>query len=154
MALQIRLKTQESNICFQSCIPLLLGLVVFFNSACSDDVKARNEQAVENLNVQIKREKFDEIYEQSTNQVKTTISKNDFIERMKVAVRSMKSVDPALNWTIKGDQKEFYRDFSIEDTSLRTLESNAKTINIWIYWDNFSLCGFETSEIKVFMACG
>jgi hypothetical protein len=73
---------------------------------------------------------------------------------MKFAVNSMKSVDANLNWVIKGEQKEFYRDLSITNTSLRTLENDSKRIDIWIYWtSNFTLCGFETTEIKVVNAC-
>jgi hypothetical protein len=131
-----------------------------FISLFLTDYKAQNGRTVKKLNEQIKGERFEEIYDQASSQMKTTISKKDFVEGMKLAPVSMKEIDESLNWKNNGNQDDFYRDYSVNDTFYGALEKDNRRIGIFIYWtDNFILCGFgtcssdKTGEIKVIQAC-
>ncbi len=59
---------------------LFVGLI-----GCSIDYKEANDKAVEKLNAQIKAEKFEEIYNDSYTGAKQTVSKTEFVERMREA---------------------------------------------------------------------
>lgn len=127
--------------------------VVLISLACLDYQKA-NENAFDKLNIQIKAERFDEIYEQSSTLLRDKISKKEFVERMIFAIKSLKEIDSMLNWQKPKNQDEFSRDYSIKDTTFRRIEKGEKSIGIFIYWtENFTLCGFETTETKVINAC-
>jgi len=128
--------------------------------SCSIDYKEANDKAVEKLNAQVKAEKFEEIYNNSSEITRSTISKSEFVERMKKAVEKMKEVDKTLNWQKIESEENFYKDNPVSETSVRKLAKNGKTIGIFIYWANyFTLCGFEISsvdtdsEVRVVQAC-
>jgi hypothetical protein len=136
------------------CLIILAGVTI----SCTIDNKEANERAVESLNKQLKAEEFELIYNQSSNLAKSSVSKNEFIERMKAAVALMKESDENLNWKKSENEDEFYRDYSVEDTSIRTLDNQSENSTVWIYWsDNFTLCGFEVvnskREVKVVQNC-
>jgi hypothetical protein len=63
--------------------------------SCSIDYKEANKKAVESFRAQIIAGKFEEHY---NSNVKAYISKEEFVENMKLAVSTMKEFDENLNW--------------------------------------------------------
>ena len=90
---------------------LIIGL---FN--CSIDYKEANEKAVERFRAQLIAGKFEELY---NNNVKEYISKEEFVQNMKLAVSTMKEFDESLAWQkdeIRDEQK-VHEVYSYSDAS-------------------------------------
>ena len=122
-------------------------LIVLISSACSIYYEKNNDQAVEKLNSQIKQEKFDEIYSQSSEILRRSISKQEFIFKMKIATDRMKEFDDSLTW-MKDEtalfDKSIYRD---DNFSYRIVSKNGKKTGIQIDWnESFRLCGLSVVD--------
>ena len=120
------------------CLFLLLSLF-----GCSVYYKHANDKAVENLNEQIKNEKFAEIYDRSSNNLKANVTKSEFIEKMKLAVSKMKELDENLNWQ-KDESVLFDKSvFHDRNFSYRAIKNGDKKIGLSIDWqESFAFCGF------------
>lgn len=98
--------------------------------------KKSNQRLVERLNSQIKSEKYDEIYSESSNLAKKyKYSKDEFIERLKKVRGKIKEIDDSLQFQQRqgscGDEG-VYRD---DNFACRFIEKNGRRIDIdiWLY---------------------
>mgnify|MGYP001462710450 CR=1 FL=1 len=126
---------------------VLVTFVLLSAFACSTYYKKANENAVEKLNAQIKKEKYDEIYSQSSEILKRTISKEEFNSKMKIATERMKEFDDSLTWK-KDETALFDKSISRDDNfSYRIVSKNEKKTGIQINWnESFRLCGLSVVD--------
>ncbi|MDQ3132528.1 MAG: hypothetical protein M3Q99_17415 [Acidobacteriota bacterium] len=116
---------------------------------CSIDYKEANKKAVERLRNQLLEGKYEEIYNQSENNIKYYISKEEFLGNMKLAVSTMKEFDESLTWQQDeaADEHRVQEVYGYDRASWRTMEKNGKRLNIDIWWSsNFSFCDLTMSE--------
>ena len=115
-------------------------VAVTFFAGCNN-YKEANKQAVERLNNQFKQEKYDEMYQQSSDILKSSISKKEFTERVKEVREKMKDVDENFIWQ---EDKNIHFDegvFRDDNFSYRTMSKNGKELQIQINWNKpFQLC--------------
>lgn len=127
--------------------PASFFFIALISFSCSIYYNKANDQAVERLNAQIKQEKYDEIYSQSSEILRRSISKEEFISKMKIATERMKQIDDSLTW--KKDEtalfdKSMYRD---DNFSYRIVSKNGKKTGIQISWnESFRLCGLSVVD--------
>lgn len=127
---------------------LFLILFVSLNS-CSINYKEANKKAVERFRLQLIEGKFEGIYENSKENTKYFVSKEEFLENLKRAVGLMKEYDESLVW----EQDEAADDFRVheasnyEETSWRKMKKDGKTLDITIWWGNsFTFCDLIVAE--------
>jgi hypothetical protein len=119
-------------------------LIVLISFGCSMYYEKANDQAVERLNTLIKQGNYDEIYNQSSEILRRSISKEEFISKMKIATEQMKQVDETLTWE-KDETMLFDKSvFRVEDFSYRVVSKNGKKAGIQIDWNTpFQLCSLH-----------
>ncbi len=121
--------------------------ITLISFSCSVYYNKANDQAVERLNSQIKQEKFDEIYSLSSEILRRSISKEEFISKMKIATERMKEFDDSLAW--KKDETALFDKsiFHAENFSYRIVSKNGKKTGIQIDWnESFRLCGLSVVD--------
>lgn len=72
-----------------------LIFVIILGVSCG---KSSTDYITSNLEKQIKQEEFEQIYNESSLNLRRLISKQEFIEKMKGAVAVMKEADSKLSW--------------------------------------------------------
>ena len=120
---------------------LCVGLI-----SCSPDYKAANKRSVEKLRLKLLEGDFESIYIRSAG---VYISKEEFVENMKAAVKRMKDFDELLNWQQDeaADDRKVREFASYESESWRTMEKDGKKLSITIYWSaGFSFCDLTIFE--------
>ena len=55
--------------------------------------KPSKEKLIENLNSQLREEKFAQLYEEADDFVRLNVTKEKFVKRMKIAVSRLKAID-------------------------------------------------------------
>ena len=125
----------------------LMILDLCFVIDCSNGWSTRdfNDKAVEKLRQQLMDEKFDQIYDESSDISRAQLSREEFLDRIKVATHELKDVDPGLNWRRVDASPEpaVYRD---DNWSSLNLERDGQKVNIQLDWDPpFALCGMLVS---------
>ena len=126
-----------------SCFLTLFGLCVFLCSCI--DYREPNIKAVEKLRQELLRERFDEIYDDSSNITRGQLERSEFLERIRSADAVLKSIDPELNWqrVEKSPEPGVYGD---ENWSSLDLVNGGRKVNIQLDWgEDFSLCGMQIS---------
>jgi hypothetical protein len=121
--------------------------IALISFSCSIYYNKANDQAVERLNAQIKQEKYDEIYSQSSEILRRSISKEEFVSKMKIATEKMKEFDDSLTW--KKDKTALFDKsvFHAENFSYRIVSKNEKKTGIQIDWhESFKLCGLSVAD--------
>lgn len=127
---------------------LLLLFFIIGLLGCSIDYREANKEAVERLRTQLVENKFEEIYKQSEDRLKIYISKEEFVENLKIAVAEMKEFDESLNWKQdeKADEHRVHEVYSYKDASWRIMEKNERKLSITIWWnENFTFCDLTIS---------
>lgn len=114
---------------------LLLSVISALMTGCFY-YSIENPKLVERLNSQIRDEKFEGIYNESSDAAKRyKYSKKQFIERLKLVREKMKEVDESLVFqrieNRCGDES-VYRD---DNFACRFIEANGRRINIDIWLD-------------------
>ena len=71
---------------------VLFGILFITNCQHSPNFLA------ENFRVQIKNERFEQIYDESSDFVHLNSTKDEFVKKLAKAVAKMKEADPELNW--------------------------------------------------------
>jgi hypothetical protein len=117
----------------------LFTLVVVLVSLTLVSCNLNKASLVKKLNSQIREEKFSELYDQSADIVSLNVTKEQFVNRMKILVRKLKSVDETLNFQ---DSPEWESNFSnspddqIIMRAFQTLGKDGKEVLIAYYWDS------------------
>ena len=125
---------RKTTIFFCSLI-LIIGL-------CFGFISYRNnvDNLFSKLSYQIKEEKFEDLYFESSESIKTTLTKQQFVEKMKEAVSKMRKVDENLNFQRdEGWEKTTSADFLKEQGFLFTVQKlENKNISgfVTVYWDD------------------
>ena len=92
------------------------------------------------FNSQLKEEKFEELYDESSETVHLNVTKEEFVRRMKVAVRKLKNIDQDLNFqTGEHIEREIFlaeEDNTYSFRSVQKLEKDNISAVISIYWQN------------------
>ncbi len=103
--------------------------------------KEANKRAVERLNGQFKRENYDEMYQQSSDILKRSISKEEFISKVKDIRQKMTDIDENLNWQESNKLHFDEAVFRDDNFSYRVMSKNEKELHIEINWNEpFRLC--------------
>jgi hypothetical protein len=121
--------------------------IALISFSCSIYYNKANDQAVERLNAQIKQEKYDEIYSQSSEILRRAISKEEFISKMILATERMKEFDDSLTW--KKDETALFDKsvFHAQNFSYRIVSKDGKKTGIAIDWnESFKLCGLSVAN--------
>lgn len=92
------------------------------------------------LSYQIKEEKFEDLYFESSESVKTALTEQQFVAKMKEAVSKMKIVDENLNFQRdEGWEKTTPADFPKEQGfrfTVQKLENENISGFVTVYWDD------------------
>ncbi len=124
-------------------VSLFLYIFVFYGCI---DYRKTNDSAVEKLRQQLIDERFDDIYDHSSDITRSQLTREEFIGKLKVATRELKDVDNELNW--RRDERSspdtgVYRD---DNWSSLVLEKNGRRVDVQLDWDPpFDLCGMLIS---------
>lgn len=133
-----------NNFMFRKLFSFLMFVCLI---GCSIQYKEANKQAVNKLNNQFKQENYDEIYQQSSNFLKRSISKEEFVLIVKRIREKMKDVDENLVWE---EDKNTHFDQSVfrdDNFSHRIMSKNGKKLQIQIDWNSpFRLCGLHVFQ--------
>ena len=116
-------------------IKFLICLFLFLTTInCSQHNNEKSANLIENLNLQIKAENYEQIYDELSDSAKRSTPKEEFLERIDRAVKMMKEVDNSLS--LKEDK---YVLLSNEYTDLyfeyRKIENNNKKLDVEITID-------------------
>ena len=121
---------------------IIFVTLTFF--ACSNYYKEANKQAVERLNNQFKQKNYDEMYQQSSDILKRSISKETFISIVEDVREKMKDVDENLVWQ---EDKNIHFDEGVyrdDNFSYRIMSKNGRKLQIQIDWNTpFQLCSLH-----------
>lgn len=114
---------------------LIVAFIAFFRFM---QYQADEQRLLAIFNLQLKEEKYEEIYDNSANAAKRGATKEEFVKRMKDAVKKLKDIDSDLNiqydseWThlIASDNQE-NGDFI---QSFQSLDKDGKSVEIGVSW--------------------
>lgn len=94
---------------------------------------------------QLKEERFEEIYNESSDTMRVSVTKEEFVGRMKVAAAKLKEIDRDLSFRRDKEAEDFIdrvrlnSEGEISPTLLKTyqiLEKENKSVLVMVYWDN------------------
>src|SRR5687768_16225313 len=128
---------------------LSLSFLVLLSSiavSCSASYREGNERAVAKLRQQLITERFGEIYRDSSEITRASLSSDEFVNKIAAATELLKGVDADISWRRdeRGSPEEaVYRD---DNWSSLILERKGKRVGVNLWWaESFKLCGFEIS---------
>lgn len=115
---------------------ILLGVALFVVAVIGYLIfsKPSKERLIQNLNSQLRAEKFEQLYEEADDSVHVNVDKEKFVKRMKMALTKLKAIDENL---------AFQRDVATETLIRAARESPTGTI---IYGDESLLTAFQKLE--------
>jgi len=121
--------------------------IISILASCSVVLQKANDRAAERLNTQIKQERYDEIYNQSSESLRRSITKEEFNSKMKIATERMKEFDDSLTWK-KDETARFDKSvFHAENFSYRIVSKNGNKTGIKIDWiESIKLCGLSVVD--------
>ena len=109
--------------------------------------KPSKERLIQNLNAQLRTEKFEQLYENADDSVHLNVDKEKFVKRMKMALTKLKAIDEKLAFqrdvateTLIRDAREgpsgtiIYGDESSFLTAYQKLEKNGKSAIVCFNW--------------------
>lgn len=120
---------------------LFLGLI-FIGALYIGLTNYRNDtdRLLTRFNAQLKEEKFEELYDESSDHLHLNVAREEFVRRMKVAVGKLKSIDPELAFqTGRELETEIFgrseNDGSDHLMRLQRLKKNDVSVGMLVYWD-------------------
>lgn len=117
---------------------IFLSLVL---AGCKIPYRDMNVQSVERLRKQMVQERYEDIYDQSSDILRAQITKVEFVNGLKKAGEDLRAIDPELRWIrIEGSpEPAVYYD---ENWSSLHLEKDSRKADIQLDWNSgFRLCG-------------
>lgn len=119
---------------------VLIIFVFLFFIGCLSFAKKNPALLAEKLRWQLKNEKFEQIYDEASNDVHSNITKQEFIEKMKRLVSEMRTFDKELNWKNNYDlgysSQVDHFDKSNFYSAFRELGEESSDITILMYWSD------------------
>jgi hypothetical protein len=116
-----------------SCLIVLLILVVL---GCLIANSPSKDALTNQLNSRLREEKFAELYDEADDNVHLNVSKDKFVQRLKIAVRKLKAIDENL---------DFKRDLEAEKgfpgdrpliLVIQNLGKGDKAVEVMFHWDD------------------
>jgi hypothetical protein len=105
--------------------------------------KPSKERLIKNLTAQLREEKFEQLYEEADDFVRLNVTKEKFVQRMKIAVAKLKAIDENLNFQrdmeTEKSMKEIMKGIN-EDaessliTAYQKLEKDGKSVLVTFHW--------------------
>jgi hypothetical protein len=138
---------------FNKLIKIYIVAVLFLISGCSQFRADANDKFVKKLNSQIRAENFEQIYNDFSLNVKESVSKQEFIERMQIVVGRMKEIDETLIFRLD-DRVSFDNGlFHAENFAYRHIKKNGEELGINFEIDSVNgelklkdICVFSLNE--------
>jgi hypothetical protein len=107
--------------------------------------KPSKEKLIKKLNSQLREDKFEQLYEEASDNLHLNVTKEQFVQRMKKAVLKLKAIDKNLNLQRDIETEKMMKitgdDESILITAFQKLEMDGKSVLVAFYWTpkgNFS----------------
>jgi hypothetical protein len=97
--------------------------------------KPSKERLIENLNLQLREEKFEQLYEEADDSVHLNVTKERFVKRMKSAVTKLKTIDQNLNFQTDTSVENGFLGDDLLIRSLHELEKGDKSVLVLFHWD-------------------
>jgi len=99
------------------------------------------ERLIEDLNAQLREGKFEEVYDEANDSIHSNVTRERFVQRMKIAVSKLKSIDENLAFQRDSATEKILRDVDAYDDSLvlmvfQTLEKDGKSVSVGYAWTN------------------
>jgi hypothetical protein len=111
--------------------------------------KPSKERLIQNLNAELRAEKFEQLYEEADDSVHLNVDKEKFVKRMKMALTKLKAIDENLAFqrdgateTLIRDAREgpsgkiIYGDESLVLTAFQKLEKEGKSAIVCFNWSS------------------
>jgi hypothetical protein len=115
-----------------------LALISFY--AVFSLYRNNTDRLFANLNERLKEEKFEDLYSESSDYVKSSFTKREFVEKMKEAVSKMRRIDGNLNFQRdKGWEQTTPADFPKEQGfkfTVQKITNNDSSAFVIVYWDD------------------
>jgi hypothetical protein len=132
---------------FKKTIQIYIVSVLFLTLSCSQYHVQLSNAFVERLNAQIKSGNFEQIYNESSLKAKESISKQEFIESMQIAVGKMKEIDESLKLQ-KDERISFDKSlFHEKNFAYRHIKKSGKELGV-----NIEI-GLENGKLKLQNFC-
>ncbi|MDQ3847608.1 MAG: hypothetical protein M3261_01475 [Thermoproteota archaeon] len=105
--------------------------------------KPSKERLIKNLTALLREEKFEQLYEEADDSVRSNVTKEKFVQRMKIAVAKLKAIDGNLNFQRDMETEESIKkimkgiDEDTESSLIKTyqkLEKDGKSVLVDFYW--------------------
>lgn len=109
--------------------------------------KPSKERLIQNLNSQLRAEKFEQLYEEADDSVHLNVDKEKFVKRMKMALTKLKAIDENLAFQRDVGAETFFRDAAEtpsgkiiygDDSTLlaayQKLEKDGKSVIVCFTW--------------------
>jgi hypothetical protein len=101
--------------------------------------KPSKERLIENLNSQLREEKFEQLYEEADDLVHLNVTKEKFVRRMKIVVTKLKAIDENLAFqrdleTEKRVKAVTENDESVLLIAIENLEKDGKSVSVGLNW--------------------
>ena len=87
------------------------------------------------LRSQLQHERFGELYDQSADSVHVNVSREEFIQRLKVVVTKLKAIDEGLNFQRDIETEKMFSDDSTRISAYQKLEKEGKSVVVIFTWD-------------------
>jgi hypothetical protein len=112
-------------------IPIIL--LTFATSLITS--KPDKQKLVKELTSQLREERFEELYEGASSSLHLNVTKEKFIQRMKIAVTKMKAIDENLNFRRDLEMEEGFQAHELSILSIQELKKDGKSASVLIHWD-------------------
>ncbi|HEX8709431.1 MAG TPA: hypothetical protein VF723_14395 [Pyrinomonadaceae bacterium] len=128
----------RSNTKFKPII-ILIALLVLTVASYLIFSKPSTERLIKNLTVLLREEKFEQLYQEAEDSVRLNVTKEKFVQRMKIVVAKLKAIDEDLNFQRDDEAERMMkasRDDSIQISAFQRLGKDNKAVLVSFYWTN------------------
>jgi hypothetical protein len=111
--------------------------------------KPNKADLVATLTSRLREEKFEQLYDDTWENVRLNVTKQKFVERMKIAVGKMKEIDQDLNFQKDISEEMLLKSDSGRFVSAHKLQKDGKSVLVFFFWDEnggFSDLGVSPDE--------
>lgn len=116
---------------------------IFIAALCLGFIIYRNDtdRMLTRFNTQLKEEKFEEIYDESSASVHLNVTKEEFVRRMRIAAGKLKSIDRELAFQMEREiEKQYLGEIDNNGYGqfrrLQKLDKDGVSVVIGVFWDD------------------
>jgi hypothetical protein len=107
--------------------------------------KPSKERLIKNLNSQLREENFVQLYEQADEAVHSIVTKEQFVQRMKIAVSKLKAIDENLNFQRDRVEESLFDGDERLVTAVQKLGKDGKSVSVHFMWPTDTRKFFDLS---------